>query len=103
YNLWLTPEKLSLWPQVSFLYTTFSGSKSVTVGTTTSKADYTLTRQSIMVNVPLLIHPAKHFHFGVGPFVMLDIGANLKAGDAGCRAGRKATPFGLAAEIAGWL
>ena len=95
YNLWLTPGKLSLWPQVGFLYSSTSTSAG-------GKDGPSLSRGTLDVFVPLLIHPVKHFHFAIGPFVDLDVMS--KASLAGQSAdGEKTTTFGLRAEIAGWL
>jgi hypothetical protein len=100
YNLWLTPGQLSLWPQVGFFYN--QRKESITVGTTSITGTHTT--MAIGLYVPLLIHPVKHFHFGIGPYVNLDISSKDKA-DAGGDAvdGAKNTVFGLKAEIAGWL
>lgn len=102
YNLWLTPGKLSLWPNVWFGY--FSASAKV------GDADAgNASKMSLGLNVPLLIHPASHFHFGVGPFFMMDVASKAalldpvtgKVGDS--KDSTKSMTFGLSAEIGGWL
>ena len=97
YNIWLTPPSLSLWPQVGILYSHLSTSSGGVAGASGSKV-------SLDVGVPLLIHPVKHFHFGIGPFVTLDLSSSSSQSAGGASAdGNKATVFGLRGEIAGWL
>lgn len=97
YNFWLSPESLSLWPQLGFVFQTTSLK-------TEGKDVGSASKMAVVINVPLLIHPAKHFHFGVGPYLMLDVSSKFKDSASGVSAdGPKATTFGLVAEIAGWL
>lgn len=96
YNLWLTPGSLSLWPNVWFGY--FNASANVGGNDAGS-----LNKMALGVNVPLLIHPAKHFHFGVGPFFRMDVSSKEKPPSGDSVDGAKTTAFGLMAEIGGWL
>jgi hypothetical protein len=96
YNLWLTPGQLSLWPQARLTYA--STSKKAAGQDAGSSTAMTFT-----VWVPLLIHPVKHFHFGVGPFVDMDLQAKDKPPTGDAVDGNKTTTFGLMGEIAGWL
>jgi hypothetical protein len=96
YNLWLTPGQLSLWPNVWFGY--FNASANVGGNDAGS-----LNKMALGVNVPLLIHPASHFHFGVGPFFRMDVSSKVKDAAGNSADGDKTTAFGLMAEIGGWL
>ena len=96
YNLWLTPGQLSLWPNVWFGY--FNASANIGGNDAGS-----LNKMSLGVNVPLLIHPASHFHFGVGPFFRMDVASKEKPPSGDSVDGAKTTAFGLMAEIGGWL
>ena len=95
YNIWFTPGSLGLWPQLGFLYQSQSQSPG-------GKDGPTLSRQTIELNLPILIHPVKHFHFGVGPFVDLDLAAKASF-NGNSVDGPKDTVFGIKGEIAGWL
>src|SRR5262249_33467237 len=100
YNLWLTPGQLSLWPQVEFLYT--SSKASVSAGGASFAG--TQTTMALGLFVPVLIHPVKHFHFGVGPYLSMDLSSKFKADAGGDSVDSiKHTVFGVRLEIAGWL
>jgi hypothetical protein len=96
YNAWLTPGSLSVYPQLGILYQTQS--RSVDGNDAGSGNKLTLD-----VGVPLLIHPVHHFHFGVGPFVSLDLSSKVKGPVGDAQDGIKDTTFGIRGEIAGWL
>jgi hypothetical protein len=49
--------------------------------------------------VPLLIHPVKHFHFGVGPYASIPVLAKDSNGNDAA----KSTDVGVRLEVAGWL
>jgi hypothetical protein len=100
YNLWLSPGSLSLWPQATFTFNT--GSTNVPNPTGTGQVSATLTTMNVGVFVPLLIHPVKHFHFGVGPFFKIDVSSKESIGN---NSGDydKFMNVGIAAEVAGWL
>ena len=90
YHIPLVPEKLGLWPRVSYFYE----SKKFMVD---GRADITEKSMGIGVFVPLLIHPVEHFHIGIGPY--MDTALSTKADG---QDGAKATTIGLRMEIAGW-
>lgn len=90
YHIPLVPEKLGLWPRVSYFYNHI---KIMADGA----PDTTLKSMGIGVFVPLLIHPVEHFHFGIGPYFETDLSAKLDGQDDA-----KATTIGLRLEIAGW-
>ena len=100
YNLWLSPGSLSLWPQATFLFETVSGP----FGTSSTGASVSgsETRMNVGVFVPLLIHPVKHFHFGVGPKFNIDVSNKASAGGASADL-PKDMNIALAFEVAGWL
>ncbi len=52
--------------------------------------------------VPLLIHPVKHFHFGVRPYLDIDVSAKESTGGQS-NDNAKNTVVGIKGEIAGWL
>ena len=90
YHIPLVPEKLGLWPRVSFFYE----SKKFMVD---GRADITEKSKGIGVFVPLLIHPVEHFHIGIGPYMNTALSTKLGGEDDA-----KATTIGLRMEIAGW-
>lgn len=98
YNLWLSPGSLSLWPQVTFSFNTTKQSE--TVGNTTT--DFTVNTTNLGVYVPLLIHPVRHFHIGVGPYANFDLSNSESAGGASVD-GPKNTNIGIKLDIGGWL
>ncbi len=97
YNIWITPGSLSLWPLLGFTFATESSKSG-------GKDGPTFTTMAVQAFVPLVIHPVKHFHLAVGPFMSLDVSSKAKAAGGGDSVdGNKATTFGLMGEIAGWL
>jgi hypothetical protein len=90
YHIPLVPEKLGLWPRLSYFY---EHGKLMVSGA----PDTTLKSMGISAFVPLLIHPVEHFHFGFGPYFQTDLSAKLDGQDDA-----KATTIGLRLEIAGW-
>jgi hypothetical protein len=96
YNLWLSPPLLSLWPQVGILYQNVSlKDKGQDLGSAN--------KMTLDIFVPLLIHPVQHFHFGIGPFMDLDLSSKVKPTGGESVDAAKSTIFGLKGEIAGWL
>ena len=57
---------------------------------------------NVGVFVPLLIHPVKHFHFGVGPYFDIDVSSKESSGNVSVD-GDKNMHVGIRAEVAGWL
>ena len=57
---------------------------------------------NVGVYVPLLIHPVKHFHFGVGPYFNVDLSSKESSGSTSVD-GDKNLRVGVAFEVAGWL
>jgi hypothetical protein len=99
YNFWISPGLLSLWPQATFTFNNASTSIPSPTGGTVSGS---LTTTNVGVFVPLLIHPVKHFHFGVGPYFNIDLSSKESAGGTSVD-GDKAMNLGIRGEIAGWL
>lgn len=89
YNLPLG-EKLSLWPQVGGAY--------VAVSEKVGAEEGSGHKLQVLVNAPLLVHLAPHFHFGIGPYAAIDVSSKLEGEDAD-----KDTTLGLAGTIGGWL
>jgi hypothetical protein len=102
YNIWLSPGTLSLWPRATFTYESIGTSATVTTQNQTTETTFTYSKASVGLFVPLLIHPVKHFHFGIGPYVATDLSASVSSGGKSTDAD-KATVIGLRAEIGGWL
>ena len=96
YNIWITPGSVGLWPKIGFLFETTSFNSQ-------GKDQGSESRQVIGIDLPFLIHPVHHFHFGIGPFVEMDIAAKTSPPSGPSADGAKATVFGLRADIAGWL
>jgi hypothetical protein len=101
YNVWITPGSLSLWPQATFSFNNTSLSVPNATGGGTTSA--TLQTMNVGVMVPLLIHPAKHFHFGVGPFFNIDVSSKETLGSAPAADYNKLMNVGLAVDVGGWL
>ncbi len=100
YHLWLQPKSLSLWPQVGLGWSHTSMSF--------GGADSSNSKLGCAVFVPVLIHAAEHFHFGVGPYFSMDLTSSSSAttsstGGTFTISEDKNTTFGLKGEIAGWL
>jgi hypothetical protein len=92
YNIPLS-DMVSLWPKIGFSYSHTSVSTDVTItrGTTLVAAT---TGDAFALNlfVPIMLHPAKHFFAGFGPFLDTDL-----SGD------NKVTVYGGKLTIGGWL
>ncbi len=99
YNLWLSPGSLSLWPQVTFLFNTSSRPTGAAAPAPSSESLTTMTLQAF---VPLLIHPVKHFHVGVGPYFSTDLSSKVSAGGNSADFD-KLTSVGIRFEVAAWL
>jgi hypothetical protein len=99
YNIWLTPGQLSLWPKVTFSFENASKPGSGSGATATPSGSAQL--MNLGVYVPLLIHPVKHFHIGVGPYFGIDLSNKFSAGSLSVD-GDKSTSFGVKADIGGW-
>jgi len=89
YNLPVA-EHLSLWPKVGGAYVLVSEELAGVHGSGNAVV--------ALAEVPLLVHLAPHFHFGVGPFVRMDLVSKLEGEDAD-----KRTTVGLLGSIGGWL
>lgn len=99
YNAWLSPGLVSLWPQVTFLYTASTSSQGSINGQSLSE---TTSRATIGVFVPFEIHPVKHFNIGIGPTFAYDLSASISSGGQSADTD-KLTSFGAAGFIGGWL
>ena len=100
YNVWLVPGLLSLWPQLEALYTSTSVDVPSAAGSLPGGG--TAKVFSIGAFVPLLIHPVRHFHFGIGPYVTTDLSSTVSVGGTS-NDGDKTTSIGLRGEIGGWF
>ena len=96
YDIPLSPPLLSLWPKAAFTYESTSNK----VKGNDAGSD---TKMVLGLFVPLMIHPVKHFAFGVGPFMDMDISSKNKPPVGDERDGLKTTTFGLKGVILGWL
>jgi hypothetical protein len=98
HNLWITPGRLSFWPQLALGWTRAAGSDGST--------DTTTSHVQVGVYAPLLVHPAAHLHLGVGPYLLADLtGSGTVSTPTGSGSGdaSKAMTLGLMGEIGGWL
>ncbi len=85
---------LSLWPRLGLTlgathYTETSGDKI---------NESTRSTTTLSVTAPLLVHPAPHFFFGVGPSFTHDLSGKTDRGSE-----LRATSFGLGGILGGWL
>lgn len=95
YNVWLRPQLVSLWPQAAMTYD----------HTTTSYPDFpSATTSAFVVGaiVPLVIHPAPHFFFEVGPAFYTQLSNRYSSGGVSMDE-PKTTTIRLFAAIGGWL
>ncbi|MET0386479.1 MAG: hypothetical protein ABW321_10995, partial [Polyangiales bacterium] len=92
YNFGLS-DTFSVWPKAGFAYAHSSTSTSVDLGESmTSETSSTNDAIALNLFVPLVVHPARHFFAGFGPFLDTDLsGAN------------RVTVFGLKLTMGGWL
>lgn len=95
YNLPLG-EHLSLWPKVGAAYVLLSRKEPSATGTGTESMSGN--KIVAMAEVPVLVHVASHFHFGIGPFIRMDVSSKIEGKDAD-----KDTTVGLLGAIGGWL
>lgn len=96
-------ESFGLWPRLGLRLASSTSEVSNTQGTTTTTHKSESSRTTIGLDVPFLIHPAEHFHLGIGPFLEKDLSAKVKP-DGGQEADTdKETTIGLRLEIAGWF
>jgi hypothetical protein len=102
YNVWVTPGLLSVWPQAGVLYNSASSSITTGIGGTSTTTTATTSKFSLLAFVPLLIHPVKHFHFGVGPYLSADLSSRVSVNGTSTD-GDKDLTLGVRGEIAGWL
>lgn len=89
YNLALI-EGLSFWPKAGLQY--------VAVSSKVGEGSESGSRVRVVIDAPVLVHAATHFHFGVGPYVWMDLSSKMEGKDA-----NKNTTIGLMGTIGGWL
>lgn len=92
YDLRMT-ELVSIWGRIELIYAHISGA-----GVTGSTGGGSGSEVPVIVNVPILLHPAPHFFLGAGPFFSRDL--IFKVGDSD-RA--KTTNYGLQGIIGGYF
>jgi hypothetical protein len=99
YNLAIT-DKFSFWPKLGFSYT----STSVTLATNGMGGTSSGTESAFALTIfaPFLFHPAPHFFVGLGPIFSTQLSNSESAGGVSVD-GAKATTFGLAFTIGGWV
>jgi hypothetical protein len=56
-----------------------------------------------VVFAPFLLHPVKHFFFGIGPFVQTDLTSSYSVGGVSATNAPKATEYGLMFDLGGWM
>jgi hypothetical protein len=107
YDLWLVRGLLSVWPQATFLFESVHTSVEAApaIGATAAAPPPTTTSNTIMnvgVFVPFLLHPVRHFFFGVGPYFNADVYSKTTSGGTTGN-GDENLNVGLAGQIGGWL
>jgi hypothetical protein len=90
YHISLVPERFGLWPRLEIGYESATRKA-------TGIAEVAEKKVVLGVFVPLLIHPAEHFHIGIGPYCETDLSSKEDSND-----GMKETKIGLRTEVAGW-
>jgi len=89
YNL-AVADNLSFWPRV--------GAQYVLVSMDEGNGSASGSKIQAVIDAPLLVHIASHFHFGIGPYVRMDLTSKMESEDA-----NKDTKIGLAGTIGGWF
>ena len=97
YNIGIS-DSLSFWPKLGLLY----------VGGSTSPAGggngISTSAFDVQVYAPFLLHPVKHFFFGIGPFLQTDLTASQSSrGRERPRTPTKTTQYGLLFDVGGWM
>jgi hypothetical protein len=96
YNIGIT-DTISFWPKLALLFDGSSTSPpNGAAGTSTSAFD-------VQIFAPFLLHPVKHFFFGLGPFVQTDLTSSYSTGGASANNPPKTTEYGLMFDLGGWM
>jgi hypothetical protein len=90
YNLAIS-DTFSFWPKVGLSF------QHVSAGTASE------TSFNVALFAPFLVHPAQHFFLGLGPIVSTDLANNVSGAGGGSAEVPKATTFGLAFTLGGWI
>jgi hypothetical protein len=91
---------VSLWPRLSLVYraTDITGTTIDPVTGETANTDFQGGALSARGDLPLLLHPVRHFFLGLGAFVSVDVLSRLD-GEEGARR----TDLGVASFVGGWF
>jgi hypothetical protein len=92
---------VSFWPRIGLAYRLLSTTTTQQIDPATgARTNETFDGSALTVraDVPLLMHPARHFFLGLGPFASVDAISRLE-GDEGVRR----TEIGVATWIGGWF
>ena len=89
YNLTIN-DTFSFWPKLGVAFQHSSG------------GEISDTSFNVSIFAPFLVHPAPHFFLGLGPIFSQDLSNSVSAGNVSGD-GAKATTFGLAFTVGGWV
>ncbi|HEY6464046.1 MAG TPA: hypothetical protein VIY73_27945, partial [Polyangiaceae bacterium] len=96
YDIAIT-DGFSWWPKLGLLYQ----------GTSTSPAGggngLSTSAFDIQIFAPFLLHPVKHFFFGIGPFVQTDLTSSYSFAGTSVPNPPKTTEYGLMFDLGGWM
>ncbi|HEY8090887.1 MAG TPA: hypothetical protein VIF09_23660 [Polyangiaceae bacterium] len=96
YNLGIS-DSFSFWPKLGLLY----------VGNSTNPAGgaqgISGSAFDVQIYAPFLLHPVKHFFFGIGPFLQTDLTASQSQGGVSNPNPTKQTTYGLLFDLGGWM
>lgn len=95
-------DKLSLWPTAGIYWQTLNSKLSVTVAGNTTTTDISSSQLGLVLDVPILFHPASNFFLGLGPRFTMDLTSTSKSGDASAD-GSKTTDIGVVSTIGGYF
>ena len=96
YNIGLG-DSLSFWPKLGLLYV--GGSTNPPNG----QQGISSTAFDLQIYAPFLLHPVKHFFFGIGPFIQTDLTSSQSSGGVSNPNPSKQTSYGLMFDLGGWM
>lgn len=95
-------DQLSLWPTAGIYWQNTSFKSSVTVAGSTTTIDGSSSQLGLVLDVPILFHPASNFFLGLGPRITMDLTSTQKSGDVSAD-GSKTTDIGVVTTIGGYF
>lgn len=95
-------DQLSLWPTAGIYWQTLGSKFTTTVGGNSTTTDVSSSQLGLVLDVPILFHPASNFFLGLGPRLTMDLTSTSKSGDVSAD-GSKTTDIGVVTTIGGFF